>query len=224
MLAPPDAQGWIRVRSAWSRDHAGTELGAAHDASGRRVFCFNDYSAVEYGPVRSVFRLSELCSAKRMFSGIAQFVREHWHNIQVSKVKAHLAVDEAPDECDRCLRQGNESAHISSKAAASLQPSPLPEELEGLDKSVAVARAAGRLGAKLLSLWPRLSMGKDVELNKEAPVKEQVPPPTPHQWHWVGSYWQWATCLRGRRGRPSRCRRERGRGMYWPIAYLPHKG
>ena len=138
-----------------------------------------------------------------MFSGIAQFVREHWHNIQVSKVKAHLAVDEAPDEWDRYLRQGNEWADFSAKAAVSLHPSPLPEELEGLDKSVAVARAVGRLGAKLLSLWPRLSMGKDVELNKEAPVKEQVPPPTPHQWHWVGSYWQCATCLRGRRGRPS---------------------
>eukprot|EP00959_Pyramimonas_sp_CCMP1952_P157979 3303385-Pyramimonas_sp.AAC.1 len=83
-----------------------------------------------------------------MFSGIAQFVREHWPKITVVKVKAHLDIEAADDPWDRYLRQGNAWADEAAKAALSLHPRPSPLESEGLDRSIAVAKAVARLAAK----------------------------------------------------------------------------
>eukprot|EP00959_Pyramimonas_sp_CCMP1952_P230866 4825988-Pyramimonas_sp.AAC.1 len=145
-----------------------------------------------------------MASAKRMCSGVAQHLRDHWSNVQLEKVKAHQDVQAATDDSDRFVRQGNEWADSTAKEAALLHPLPSESVLEGLDRDIVVARAVGRLGAKLLALWPRLSLGPHAQFIPPPPAeRRQGEDKKVHQWSWVGSYWQCAECLRGKRGRPS---------------------
>eukprot|EP00959_Pyramimonas_sp_CCMP1952_P058712 1225918-Pyramimonas_sp.AAC.1 len=100
--------------------------------------------------------------------------------------------------------KGNDWADKTAKEAVFLHPMPSAAELEGLDREVAIARAVGRLGAKLLSLWPRLVLVPNVQRVPPPPVeRQQREKNSAHQWSWVGTYWQCAECLRGKRGTPS---------------------
>eukprot|EP00959_Pyramimonas_sp_CCMP1952_P341683 7157255-Pyramimonas_sp.AAC.1 len=76
----------------------------------------------------------EMCSGKRMYSGMAQHLKDHWPNVQVEKVKAHLDVSDVTDDRDRYLRQGNDWADKTATEAVLLHPMPSAAELKGLDR------------------------------------------------------------------------------------------
>eukprot|EP00959_Pyramimonas_sp_CCMP1952_P068524 1430203-Pyramimonas_sp.AAC.1 len=74
-------------------------------------------------------------------AGVAQFCRAFSQQCTVHKVKAHLDVDGAEDSWGRDLRDGNHAFDLSAKKAILSHPQPDLEQVEDLERSLAVARA-----------------------------------------------------------------------------------
>lgn len=154
-----------------------------------------------------VHRLTSCLLSVATAVSLSLSLRSDWRKVRsLSKVKAHLSLDEWTDDHDKMCRFGNHHADVGAKSASAGEgflghPQPSEEAVSRLDLDIKFSRAVALLSAKLMPLWPKLDLQDAVWI---APPKDPPQVGNSSQCDWqpiqipelgsVSGFWKCSSC------------------------------